>query len=117
MIRLKELRKENSLTQKQLAQKLLLTQASLSDWEIGKVQPSIEVLIKLADFFEVSIDFLVGRSDELDNVNVITNGAELSADEKTLLQCFDKLSVFERESILIQVKALAGKRESETIKK
>lgn len=61
---LKNLRKEKNLTQKDLAQKLGLSQASISDWEVSKVEPSIDMLIKLADFFETSIDVLVGRKYE-----------------------------------------------------
>ena len=41
----------------------------------------------------------------------------LNDDEKTLLECFDKLNLFERESIIVQVKALAKRYDSETIKK
>ncbi len=116
-MRIKELREEKRVSQSALAQAIGTSQRNIGRWENKENEPTYSQLVKLADFFEVSIDFLVGRSDELDNVNVITNGAELSKDEKMLLECFDKLNIFERESILIQVKALAGKRESETIKK
>ena len=112
---LKELRKELNITQKDLAKKLDLTQATISDWEVSKVEPSIEWLIRIADFFNVSIDYLVGREDDFGNVNVITNSSELTKDEQALLNCFHKLGPFEREAILIQIKALAGN--SETIKK
>ncbi len=60
--RLKELRKEMGLTQTQLAKNLGATQRQISFWENGQIEPSIFWLIKLADFFDVTIDYLVGRN-------------------------------------------------------
>lgn len=117
MLRIKELRLEKQLSQKELASVIGCNQTAVGKYERGSLEPNITTLTLLADFFNVSIDYLVGRADELNNVNVITNGAELSKDEKTLLDCFNKLGVFERDAILIQIKALARKSESETIKK
>ena len=63
-IRLKELRQEKGIDQKQLATELNLgNQANISRWESGKFEPDIATLIKLANFFDVSIDYLVGRID------------------------------------------------------
>ena len=59
--RLKLLRKEKKLTQTELGEKVGIKQSSYSDWETGKNEPSLEKLIVLADFFEVSLDWLVGR--------------------------------------------------------
>ena len=117
MNRLRELRKLKGLTQKEVALAINVSAQSYGYYENWINKPDPETLIKLADFFEVSIDYLVGRSDDFGNVNVIANGAELSEYEKTLLECFDKLNLFERESILVQVKALAKRYDSETIKK
>lgn len=118
MLKIREIREEKNLTQGQLAEKLGVVAHNVGDWERGKCEPSINMLIKIAKAFEVSVDFLIGNADDFGNVNVITNGTELSKDEKTLLDCFDKLGPFEREAILIQVKALAKKwEEKEVIKK
>lgn len=62
--RLKELRKEKGLTQKEVGEQLGMTQANYQKWESGKSSPSGETLIKLADYFDVSIDYLVGRKNE-----------------------------------------------------
>lgn len=59
--RLKELRKRNNLTQKELAEQIGIKQNSYSDWETGKNEPSFENLIKLANLLEVSLDWLFGR--------------------------------------------------------
>jgi len=62
-IRLKELRKEKGLTQTQLAEELGFTRVNISDWEWKGMEPSFDIVIKIADFFGVSIDYLFGRED------------------------------------------------------
>ena len=58
-----ELRKEQGLSQRQLAKELGTSQANLSRWEQGLNEPSIIECWKIADFFDVSIDFVCGRKD------------------------------------------------------
>ncbi len=58
---LKRLRAEKKLKQSELATKLGTTQRKISYWESGKIEPDITSLWQLADFFEISIDELVGR--------------------------------------------------------
>ena len=58
-----ELRKEQNLSQRQLAQKIGTSQANLSRWEQGLNEPSIIECWKLADYFDVSIDILCGRKE------------------------------------------------------
>ncbi|WP_278228469.1 helix-turn-helix domain-containing protein [Lactococcus lactis] len=62
--RLKELRKEKGLTQQKVADSLNISQPNYRRWEVGERSPSGETLIKLADYFDVSIDYLVGRKNE-----------------------------------------------------
>ena len=61
--RIKDLMKSEKLTQMQLARALGVGQSSVSDWINAKSEPSIENLWKLADFFDVSVDYLIGRKD------------------------------------------------------
>lgn len=63
MIRIKDLRTENGLTLRDLAKQLELSYSSLSKYEREDQQPNIETLIKLADFFNVTVDYLIGYSD------------------------------------------------------
>lgn len=58
-----ELRKENGLSQHQLAKALGTSQANLSRWEQGLNEPSIIECWKIADFFDVSIDIICGRKE------------------------------------------------------
>lgn len=62
-IRLKELRKEKNLTQKELASHLGYNQSMISFWEKGINEPSETAIRKTALFFNVSADYLLGLSD------------------------------------------------------
>lgn len=59
--KLKDLRKGCKLTQEAIAETLGVSQASITSWENGKRMPDIEMLVKLADYFNVSTDYLLGR--------------------------------------------------------
>lgn len=58
---LKDLRKAKGIGQEVLAKELNISVKTVSHWETGYTEPSIEQLIKLADYFEISMDELVGR--------------------------------------------------------
>jgi len=64
MKRLRELRLENVETQLDLSVELDFDAQEISRYERGVVLPSLKRLITIADYFDVSIDYLVGRSDE-----------------------------------------------------
>ena len=61
--RLKELRLEKSLTQSQLAKEIGASKQNISDWETGKSETNFETLVKIAKFFKVSTDYLLGLED------------------------------------------------------
>mgnify|MGYP004694649499 CR=1 FL=1 len=67
--RIKELRQARHMTQVELAKALGLTKQCVSNWENDNVAPSVEMLVKIADYFCVSTDYLLGR-DESYNLNV-----------------------------------------------
>ena len=83
--RLKELRTAEGMTQVDFAQKLSVTKQTVSNWENNNIQPSIDMLIKIADYFNVSTDYLLGResshfvnteglsSEETAHINLIIN--------------------------------------------
>ena len=64
MFRLKEIRKEHKKSQEELAKLLGVTQATLSGWENEKYEIDNKSLIKCAEILNVSVDYLLGRSDE-----------------------------------------------------
>ena len=60
--RLRDLREDKDLKQKDLAEHLQVHQTTYSDYELGQVNTPVAVLHKLADFYGVSIDYLLGRT-------------------------------------------------------
>ena len=62
-IKLKQLRVEKGRTQKQLAEYLNVTKAMVSKYETNAAYPSVEVLAKIADYFNVSTDYLLDRTE------------------------------------------------------
>ena len=94
-MRIKELRKENKKTQQEIAEFLNITQATYGRYELDAITPSFETLCRLADYYGVSLDYLVGR-----------NGNEfsyLNDTEKSLISDFRKLSTYNQAKILGEV--------------
>lgn len=63
-MRLKELRKERKISQQKLADHLDVARSTVAMWEVGPNQPDSEMLLRIADYFDVTIDYLLGRSDD-----------------------------------------------------
>ena len=61
--RINELLKSEGLNQSKLANGIGVIQSTVCNWLNGKKEPSIESLWKLADFFDVSVDYLIGRKE------------------------------------------------------
>ena len=61
--RLKQLRTEHNKTQKNIADALDLTRTAIVNYESGTREPSIAIILRLCNYFEVSADYLLGRSD------------------------------------------------------
>lgn len=76
--RIRDLREDRDLKQDDLAREVGIDQRTISNYETGKTKPDSEALIKLADFFGVSIDFLVGRT----SYNVSTNQERIKLIDK-----------------------------------
>ncbi len=62
--RIRDLREDRDLLQKELADYLQCTQVSYSHYELGKRDIPTDVLIKLADYYQTRVDYLLGRTDE-----------------------------------------------------
>lgn len=61
---IRNLREDNDKIQNELAEYLNVKQTTYSKYELGKINVPVEVLIKLADYYDVSIDYLVGRTKD-----------------------------------------------------
>lgn len=106
---LKELRKERHLTQQAVADGAGISRSVLSQYESEAVDPTATVISRLADFFQVSADYLLGRSDDLGAP--VAPRTEISREEQQLLKDFRALSRHSRELILGMVHSAAEKEQ------
>ncbi len=109
---LKNLRIEKNLTQKQLGEILKIGQATVACYESGLREPHIVSLIAYADFFECSIDYLVGRSDDFGNVIVDKGKGSahfLTAEEAELIKNFRNLSKNDKSRLAGYIDGLQNK--------
>lgn len=92
---LKLLRAERGVSQQRLADALGISQQSINQYENHKVEPDIRVLSALADYFDTSIDYLVGRTDIRRRIEP-TEPFALNRDEAALVCAFRSLTDRER---------------------
>lgn len=62
--RIKELREARGITQVELAKALFVSKQSVSNWENDNILPSVDMLVKIADYFGVSTDYMLSRESE-----------------------------------------------------
>ncbi len=84
---LKELMQEKGIQQQQMAEILNVSRASIYKYQQGKAEPNIETLVKIADYFDVSLDYLCGRQ----NKNLIFADS-LSDTQKQLITIIKRLT-------------------------
>lgn len=90
--RLKKLRKQAQLTQVDVAEKLGISQPAYASWEHGVKKPTQENLVKIAQVLNVSVDYLIGNSeekaDELDSIELLfrMNSKGLTEEEKEVFK-------------------------------
>lgn len=101
--RLKELREESGLSQKQAAQALFISNTSLSNYELNVSTPSPETLVEICKFYNVSMDYLFGITD------VKQKSDDLPSDEAKLLNNYSKLSEQNKSLLLDLLKAIENK--------
>ncbi len=100
MFRLKELRLENGMTRSSLARALELPATTVANYENETRQAPYELLIRLADFFRVSVDYLLGRTDDFGlSAGEKANPALLTQSERRLLAVFRSCSSLGQERI------------------
>ncbi len=91
---LKKLRKSKCISQQKLADAIGTSQQAINRYENQDIEPDIETLIKLADYFEVSLDYLVARQAQFSN----------SPDEVRLHVSFEEMQLLEEYRILSSAK-------------
>lgn len=115
--KIRELRLEKDLLQRELAEKIHIAANTLSQFESGKANPSYEVLTALADFFEVSTDYLLGRADDFGVIQIQAekkSADTLSTDEMQLIQDYRALTPALQEMLQATIQTWKGMSDSKT---
>lgn len=95
---LKTLRGKKDISQKQLAEEISVSQQSINKYENHDVEPDINILIRMADFFDVSVDYLIGNTD-VDRKVERVEPYDLNAEEASLIEDYRSLRKSEKASI------------------
>lgn len=110
--RIKKQRNLNKLTQKELAIQLGLTARMISFYETEQRVPPIDILIKLANVFSISTDYLLGLTTE--NISIVNYPqTELSDEENVILGIFRKLNHDYKDIVLGELKKYEKMQEYE----
>ena len=107
MIRVRELREAKGIPQKELAIDLCVSQPTISDWESGRKVPSAKSTQKLADYFEVSTDYLLGRTEKEKKPTPVSEDGPSEKDMR-LIAWFRSLPPEKRKAILMLGEAPEG---------
>lgn len=99
--RVQSLMTENSISQKELADRIHLTPSALNRYLRGNRMPNLELLLQLADFFQVSVSYLLGETEERHLV------PPLLPDEKTVLEIYRSLPQIARDNFRINADIFA----------
>lgn len=105
-MKLKELRKDRKLTQEEVAKAINISRSNYGRYELKLVDPSIETLIKLADFYKVTVDELIGHE-----VPYLIKKIDFSNDQLVLVENIKRLDSVQCSKTLAYIEGLIeGKR-------
>lgn len=97
---LKLLREETGITQKQLAECIGVSQQSINKYENHYIEPDIATLIRIAEYFNTSVDFLIGHSDVRRKIET-TRAYELNQDKSEIIELYRQLSGKQKRCVSI----------------
>lgn len=114
--RILALMEEKNITAAALSREISLTNGLITQWKQGKQRPSVDAIVKLAQYFEVSTDYLLLGKEE-NTVSQIGSNADLSTDEADLLSYFRVLSRRNQRAILVQMENMINQEKEQATTK
>ena len=99
---LKKLREIHAVTQKTLADAVGVSQQSINKYENHHIEPDIETLCRIADYFNTSVDFLIGHTDIPNKIEMV-HDYQLNDEESRFINGFRQLNTSQKESIAIVI--------------
>lgn len=106
--KIENLMQENNLTANKLAIACKLQNNTFTYWKNGKTKPTIDALIRIADYFNVSIDYLVGRESAKQTIQN-TNINNQNDDLKQFIQLWEQMDEFQKASVTGYAQGLINK--------
>lgn len=107
MLRLKELRKKKRFTQQEVADKLNIARASYTNIENGRRDPDTKTLVKLANYFGVTVDYLLGLTD----TPLSPLQPSVSDEERKILEVIKSLSPDRQKALEVALRILKSEQE------
>lgn len=105
---LKKLRAEHRVTQKQLADVISVSQQSINKYENHNIEPDIDTLIKIADFFSTSVDYLVGHTDIKRQIESV-DPFDLNSAEASLIEAYRMLNDKQKKCLSMIIESFLDK--------
>lgn len=109
--KLKELRTEKLINQAQLASIMNVSKTTISQWETSKQEACFDDILKLADFFGVTTDYLLGREDDF---GVVKRELPTDKDSEELLSLYRELMPSAQEAIKETIRQLVARQNGAT---
>ena len=105
MENLRKLRESRKLSQQKLANHFDLAQSQIQSYETGAYEPDINTLKQIAEFFDTSVDYLIGRTDIMRRIEPVSKYS-LNDAEKDLVDRFRRLLSNQRRSLVLFLDSL-----------
>lgn len=105
---LKKLRQEYGISQQRLADAVNVSQPSINKYENHNIEPDIDVLIRLADYFNTSVDYIIGHTDVRRRIEP-TEAYHLNESESDMLTRYRALSPEERQCVDLTIQTFLKK--------
>ena len=105
---LKLLRQEKGVSQQRLAEAIGVSQPSINKYENHSIEPELEILKRMADYFDTSVDYLIGHTNIRRRIEY-TEPFSLNEEEMTVVRGYRSLKVSEKQCINQMIHVLAEK--------
>ena len=102
MLKLRTLREEKNINQQKLAMELNITQAAISKYELGLSEPDVSMLKNMAEYFNVSVDYLIGFSE----TPIRCTRSDIPQEELNIIRDYRRMNDIQREKLKAYIQGL-----------
>lgn len=113
--KLKLLRESDNISQTRLAKEIGFSQSAIAAWENETREPGLKTLLKIAQYFNVSTDYLLGNSDSYKRKTLIEAQATIQPEDQKVLKDYKSLPHAEQEQVSEYVRFLAERHRNKRV--